>query len=585
VLGGSMIGFIKRRLELQIITAIVCVLGLVIGIYTVIDIRIMRTDTIRASRQSLGALAGTVKGSVTAAMRQGYHEDVQRIIEEARTSFGVDRILIYNAQGKALRRSGLVNKEDEGAWQISQAILHNVSAGDKTDIHEQAGKYYLSYYSPIANQAACFRCHSSQNSLNGILRIDFSLHGVETLIASRRNSMLLWTVVMIASLMAALVVLLRLLVHKPVEELRNAMAQAETGSEEVRLSVKGFDELSDLKRGFVSMLDRINALHRSNLEKEKELARSQEIMRFRAELQTMFDAMPDGVLLIDTDMNIIQSNPRAYELLPGLKSVWGRIPYDRVKEESCPHHGLQDALTHGEVREHHCSIKLPGGTERHVHSICAPIQEEGQVVYVVEVIRDITERVNTERELEEKTAELLAANRLLSRIAITDGLTQVHNRRHFDELLYKEIKRYNRRKYSHLSLMMIDIDHFKKLNDRYGHLAGDAVLREIAKLLKENVRETDTVARYGGEEFVVVMPDTHLDGAAYRAEALRKIIENKNFPGYDAPITATVSIGVAAYFSGPPQDIIHMADQALYQAKNFGRNAIVVSRPDVTEKG
>jgi len=130
-----MIGFIKRRLELQIITAIVCVLGLVIGIYTVIDIRIMRTDTIRASRQSLGALAGTVKGSVTAAMRQGYHEDVQRIIEEARTSFGVDRILIYNEQGKALRRSGLVNKEDEGAWQISQAILHDVSAVDKTEIH------------------------------------------------------------------------------------------------------------------------------------------------------------------------------------------------------------------------------------------------------------------------------------------------------------------------------------------------------------------------------------------------------------------------------------------------------------------
>jgi diguanylate cyclase (GGDEF)-like protein/PAS domain S-box-containing protein len=575
-----MLGFIRKSLEVKIIVALVCILGLIIGIFTVVDIRTMRSDTIRASEQSLGALASTLRGNVTAAMRHGHHEDVQRIIEEARSSFGIDRIVIYSEQGKVLRRSSPGKNENDAFLRIPPTMLSAVIAGDRREIYEQDGKYFLSYYSSIVNRAECYRCHGSQSKLNGILRIVFSLQGLETLIASHRSSILLWAGVMVVSLVAALAVLLHHFVHKPVQELRNAMVRAEAGNADVLLAAGGDDELSELKRGFVSMLKRINALHRTNIENEKDLARSQEVMRYRTELQTMFDTMPDGVLLFDTHMNIVQSNPRALELLPGLKPVAEHISSDIVKKESCPHHGLEEAIARNEVIEHQCSIKLADGTERHVHSICAPIKEGGQIFYVVEVIRDITERVRTERELEEKTAELLAANRLLSRIAITDSLTEVYNRRHFDELLFKEVKRYNRRKYSSLSLMMIDIDHFKELNDRYGHVAGDTVLREIAKLIRENVRDTDTVARFGGEEFVVVMPDTHLDGASYRAEALRKIIENGNFPGYNAPITTTVSIGVAAYSSGLPMDLIHMADQALYQAKHSGRNMVVAHRPE-----
>jgi diguanylate cyclase (GGDEF)-like protein/PAS domain S-box-containing protein len=410
--------------------------------------------------------------------------------------------------------------------------------------------------------------------------MDISLHGIGALIESHRNRSLFWTGAMSVALMAALVILLRNLVHKPVKELRDAMARAAEGNEMRPLAVNGEDELADLKRSFVTMLERISDLHRTSLEKEKELARSQEVLRFRAELQAMFDAMPDGVLLVDRSFRIVQSNPRAYELLPRLREVGGRIPLDSVEGDSCPHHGLQDAFREGKLCEHQCSVKLPGGEVRHVHNICAPIVEGGHVEYVMEVIRDMTERVNTEHELEEKTAELLAANRLLSRIAITDSLTQVYNRRHFDELLYKEIKRYGRRKYSYLSLMMIDIDHFKRLNDSYGHLAGDAVLRELARMLKEGVRETDTVARYGGEEFAIVMPDTHLDGAVYRAEMLRKKAEGSQFPGQDPSLRFTISVGVASYTSGTPNDLIAAADQALYQAKRSGRNVVMANRPE-----
>ncbi len=573
-----MLTFIRNSLELKIILSLIVVIGCVIGVFTFIDIRLMRADTIRTSEQTLQALAAAVKGSVNASMKKGHREDVQRILEEVKIPSLIDSIIIYDERGRALKSVGIDQKRASDR-EVPARIVESAPRGDRTDIHKRAGRYYLSYYSPIENRPECFRCHGRRNVLNGILRIDFSLRDIDGLMAARRNRILVWAGVMIASLITSLVILLRIVVHRPVRDLRNAMSRAESGESPVSAANSGHDELADLKRSFIGLLTRINALHQTNLDKEKELARSQEVARFRAELQTMFNAMPDGVILVDTDLRIVQSNPRAYELLPGLALAGGRIDPERLKEAGCPNHGLRTALNEGKICEHQCKLTLPTGEVRHLHSICAPIVDDRRVVNIVEVIRDITERVKTEHELEEKTAELLAANRLLSQIAITDSLTQVYNRRHFDEILYKETKRYNRRKYSYLSLMMIDIDHFKDLNDRYGHLAGDAVLREIAKLLKEGVRETDTIARYGGEEFLIVMPDTHLEGAVHKAETLRKRVQAKEFPGHESPIHITISIGVSIYASGPPQDLVNAADHALYEAKRSGRNRVVVNRP------
>ena len=578
-----MVAFIKKSLALKIILALMLVLGLVIGIFTFIDIRMMREDTIRTSEQNLSALAMAIKGSVNVAMKKGHREDVQRILEEVKVPSIIDRIILYNEQGSALRciKTDQRGKEERADVQISPSMLQRASRGDQTQIFEHAGTRYLSYYSPIANQPECFTCHGRQHKLNGILRIDFSLRTMESFIASSRNRILAWAGIMVATLLTALAALLRLVVYRPVRDLRDAMARAEDGAQEQSLSIAGEDELSDLKRSFVSMLSKINALHRTNLEKERELARHQEVMKFRAELKTMFDAMPDGALLIDADMRIIQSNPRAYALVPGLEEMAAdRIPLERMAEGACPLQGIRDVLKNARVCEHSCSISLANGEQRHLQSTCAPIIENGRIAYVVGVVRDVTDRIRTERELAEKRAELLKTNRLLSQIAITDSLTQVYNRRYFDELLYKEIKRYNRRKYAYLSLMMIDIDHFKKLNDVHGHVVGDSVLGEIAGLLKEGVRETDTVARYGGEEFSVIMPDTHIEGARYKAETLRKKVQDTVFPGHEGPLHITISIGVAAYGSGSPHELIKAADEALYQAKYSGRNAVVVHGPE-----
>ena len=161
-------------------------------------------------------------------------------------------------------------------------------------------------------------------------------------------------------------------------------------------------------------------------------------------------------------------------------------------------------------------------------------------------------------------------------LAITDGLTGVYTRRYFIERFDEEIKRSVLRK-SSLSFLMIDADHFKKINDQHGHLTGDAVLKEIANIIQENVREIDIVGRFGGEEFCVVLPDTDLDGAIVVAHRIRKSSEKRSIKAYDSTLHVTLSIGLATYPSDGKllEELMDKADWALYRAKSQGRNCVV----------
>ncbi|MFH1260119.1 MAG: diguanylate cyclase [Elusimicrobiota bacterium] len=167
----------------------------------------------------------------------------------------------------------------------------------------------------------------------------------------------------------------------------------------------------------------------------------------------------------------------------------------------------------------------------------------------------------------------------VSWLAITDTLTGLYNRWYFQNNLGKEVERAQR--YQHtLSLIMFDIDYFKKFNDQYGHIAGDHLLRKLAELLKNNARKVDMVCRYGGEEFAIILPDTKLADAQAVAEKIRQAVENyqfsKIFPEYSGSIT--ISAGIAAYKDHYDQDnFVKLADDALYKAKQNGRNRIVTS--------
>jgi diguanylate cyclase (GGDEF)-like protein len=159
-------------------------------------------------------------------------------------------------------------------------------------------------------------------------------------------------------------------------------------------------------------------------------------------------------------------------------------------------------------------------------------------------------------------------------MTITDGLTDVGNKKRLDQLVQKEIPRAARHN-RELSLLMVDIDHFKDVNDTYGHLAGDSVLRDLAGILQKRLRPDDELGRYGGEEFAAVLPETSLAGAVKIAEDLRGLVEEHRFIVEGEQIRVTVSIGAATLKAGmDAKGFFRAADEMLYKAKNTGRNRV-----------
>jgi len=163
------------------------------------------------------------------------------------------------------------------------------------------------------------------------------------------------------------------------------------------------------------------------------------------------------------------------------------------------------------------------------------------------------------------------------RMTIRDGLTSIANVRYLNEFLEREFAR-SRRHGRELAVILFDIDHFKRINDALGHLTGDYVLREMARIVDSRVRRDELFARYGGEEFCLVLPETTREGAIGYAEIVRKVVEGHRFTFDGANIPVTISLGIAVFTPEMtrPVDIIRAADAALYRAKNNGRNRVEI---------
>ena len=161
------------------------------------------------------------------------------------------------------------------------------------------------------------------------------------------------------------------------------------------------------------------------------------------------------------------------------------------------------------------------------------------------------------------------------RLTIVDGLTQIYNKRYLSEALERELVR-GRRHGRNLAVLMFDIDHFKRINDLHGHLAGDHVLKEVAKIVQSRIRRDEVFARYGGEEFCLLLPETQLAGAVELGERLRQGVADHTFVFQDEKIRVTISVGCALMGEQDrsASELLRRADERLYQAKNTGRNRV-----------
>lgn len=230
-------------------------------------------------------------------------------------------------------------------------------------------------------------------------------------------------------------------------------------------------------------------------------------------------------------------------------------------------------------------LRTKSGIERLIDDVATPIRDAfGKVLGGAIVFRDITERQETEQALLRQQSEyqkLQQANQQLEYLAMIDGLTQVANRRRFDEYIQQQWNQ-SALEQTPRALILCDLDYFKRYNDTYGHLAGDACLIKIARAIKSAVqRPADLVARYGGEEFAVILPDTDQNGALQVAIAIQNQVRQLQLDHFASDVGkyVTVSIGIASTVKScnSPQALIAAADRALYQAKQLGRDRYYIS--------
>ena len=275
----------------------------------------------------------------------------------------------------------------------------------------------------------------------------------------------------------------------------------------------------------------------------------------------IFNSMRDAVLILDNSYRLLDFNPAAEDLLPFLNRKALGVPVAHLMSDTPE---LPAIIKRGQL-----STEFKMGTEEsspsfeiHVWPLAA--RPGLRPVGLAVVFADVTAQVHLREELRLR--------------AETDPLTGVANRRRFHQALEIECLRFARGR-APLSVLMIDLDFFKEVNDHHGHPVGDTVLRKVADLLLASVRKTDVLARYGGEEFSVLLPDTRVEGATVIAEKIRLSVGGSPLQVDGLHIPLTVSVGVASHatdFEVDPAILLKKADLALYRAKATGRNRVEV---------
>jgi diguanylate cyclase (GGDEF)-like protein/PAS domain S-box-containing protein len=295
---------------------------------------------------------------------------------------------------------------------------------------------------------------------------------------------------------------------------------------------------------------------------------------------TLIENMSDGVLVLDAQSRIVDANPAILELLKDTAaSILGKnistIMYGWVEINWVVN---QDDATRTELR-------LQNDPSRYMDLRMTPLfNERHELTGRIIVFRDITDRKKVEKDLvrvnDHLNAQLLEIGTLQSQLreqAIRDALTNVFNRRYLEETLDRELSRAEREGYP-LCMIMMDIDHFKDVNDVYGHEAGDVVLKALSEMITLQSRHGDFTCRYGGEEFMLVMPNIGLETTLKRALELHQNIEAFNIPYGRFNLSITISMGVACYplHGETKEELLRAADKALYQSKHSGRNCVSV---------
>ena len=455
------------------------------------------------------------------------------------------------------------------------------------------------------------------NSLDALVN-DLTLQGIATLAVFVLMGGILYYQLLQRQIMA------------PVQSLLKATQALSWGNFDFRIEKPRQDELGQVARSFNLMAEKLRSLYADSLRQEKELAAAEEELRYQSlltdknrqieeanaeltahvnELSALFSLIQDMIGSLDLDvlfgrvLQIIKDVVPCDELLLLLyqdeerlqiSKTLGLNPARKYRELFDGRSVLMEEISHRQECLHVRNLEEDQRFEDYLRDypetrslLCVPMILKEQILGVINLhkkeIGGFSEReirlvqaITAQAAIAIENARLYQQTRDLSN---TDSLTRLANRRFFQAALDKEFAQ-ARRYGTNFSLIMIDIDHFKRYNDAHGHLQGDKVLRDVAQILQDNIRGIDLAARFGGEEFIILMPKTNKEGARAAAEKLRLCVAEREFMGAAESQPEghlTLSLGIAEF----PEDadsletLQEQADQALYQAKKDGRNRTV----------
>lgn len=429
------------------------------------------------------------------------------------------------------------------------------------------------------------------------------------------------------------------MIQRPLARLMKAIHRAERGNLKTRARVQSRDEIGQLATQFNEMLAKIEGLEKTKLKAEHELTTAQEELRYKGlleekaavitstnrrleeslrELSILFNISQTMTCSIDPEelcnklSEVVKKNMEVDDFAILLLNeatqkleVKAAIGFRRKEEVRSLCFDLgegisgqvaksQEAVYIADTQKDSEYLHYKGAKAEQGAFLSIPIVAKQKTLGVINFSRHqvdgfTSQEVHMLKAIAGQLAIALENASLYAKtkeLSLIDELTQVYNRRHFQVILDMEFKRAQRFHRS-LSLLMIDVDHFKRFNDTFGHVEGDRLLIKMAGGLKENLREVDTVARYGGEEFAVILPNTNLEEASQVGEKLRSLIENLSIDWMPfRRRRLTISVGVASF---PEQmesveALVDDADIALYQAKAGGRNRVETYQKDLKEK-
>jgi diguanylate cyclase (GGDEF)-like protein len=559
--------------------------------------RIERAEILDESSSRAQELANTVQSMLETAMLSSSSQAVGQIMNGFQALDEVVGITIFDAEGDPSFGTG------RRVVDLEYVELGDDWVADGIELKSASGSVFR-VLKAIDVQEACFRCHTETAPIAGMIQVDLDLQSEYELLATHRDRFILQSVVLGLILVGVLWLSFSRMVAYPLRIFAERARSVARGDFSQRVSLRRRDEIGDLAVSFNTMTQeletRLHEVEDARLRLETSIHRVGEALSSALDMSGimrvlisesaaagMFDA--GMVLLRDGSLYVSERiDEMPWEASDGAAPLSERL---EITLRALVDQAGQEAAVRQLVRS-----EAPGGEALPVPMPCEtlalmPIGSEGEVLGHLMLVSegrlelDESQRLTLEF-LTTQAARAVALSRLHARtreMAITDGLTGLYDHRHFYERLELEMMRASRHDLP-LSLVLLDVDDFKRYNDYVGHRGGDQALRRLGVILRETTRVTDISARYGGDEFVIILPHTEREEAVAFAERLRAKVEDEPFDGEEVQPGGrlTVSVGVACR----PDDalavdgIVEAADAALFKAKAIGRNRVVSFEPE-----